>query len=239
MRTSSEEKEALLDLISRVQPGTLNPKLINFLRFLPVFRCNPNASKNVTGSATGGKAGGESAAETGEFVCVAEVNRAAPVHRLPVTCTERFIDVQSDSAAKAAAVLGATFLNTTSMLREVYTSQAGDVLAGVADAISADILKNFYLYSCEDATFCDVLHDVPVCTRMQWSCVPALRPFLTRENSRAEEDLWGGLGLVSGGGVPTGGESRDTSQAWSEISRLDTGGHAAGGHVADREQEQE
>lgn len=97
-----------------------------------------------------------------------QVSYAAPVHRLPISTTKPYLDLRDESATKAARLLGALFINVTTLMKEVFSSTSfsvnltpGCVDKIDIDAVGVDILQNFYEYRREDASIVAVLSDIP------------------------------------------------------------------------------
>jgi len=78
-----------------------------------------------------------------------------------MSLTERFLDVRTESAAKAAAILGVKFINTTTMLKNIFTHHSEQWFKTNADEVAKVILSNFYAYSKEDPSIAGVFSRVP------------------------------------------------------------------------------
>lgn len=145
------DKFDLLELISRLQPKCIDQKYINFLRHLPVFRCFGTIG------------------DTAKSVSVADVKRAATVQQLSLPTSEKYLDTSSKTAAKAAALLGATFVNVTTMLKEVLTAELkpGTANSEKAEVVAQDLFKNFTAYCQEDPSFPASLSTLPFVKTMQ------------------------------------------------------------------------
>ena len=89
-----------------------------------------------------------------------QVGVAAPVHHLSMPLTERFLDVRTESATKAATILGVKFINTTTMLKNIFTRHSEQWLKTNVDEVSSIIFSNFYAYTKEDPSIAGVFSRV-------------------------------------------------------------------------------
>lgn len=149
---TQSDKSDLLELISRLQPKCIDKRYISFLSHLPVFQCFGTIG------------------DAAKSVSVAEIKRAATAQQLSLQTSEKYLDASSETAAKAARLLGATFVNVTTMLKEVLTAElklGSSANPAKVEVVALDLFQNFTIYCQEDPSFPASLSSLPFVKTVQ------------------------------------------------------------------------
>ena len=144
-KTTESEKAEMRELISWLQPRNMHSLHTAFLKRLPIFKCTSSSAL--------------------VFCSVEEVGKVAPAHQLPFATQVRYLSVAGDDiATRAAAVLGAKFVNITSILSETLASNElnkGFLNESAAESVAHTIFDNFSVYIAEDPSIVAILSKVP------------------------------------------------------------------------------